>query len=162
MPNNQQQLAVDLGLIIERQSSHLDQMLALLKKEYYQISKDPETLTSIASEKHKQVQLIEQQTVQHNQLLQQAGFTADQAGMKKFIHCCGSPSKLMVQWEILLNKIEQCQENNLKNGMLVEMSHNRLTQIADIFQGEEKQTRTYNQSGKSDTSHIPGSVSIKA
>ncbi|VAW73942.1 hypothetical protein MNBD_GAMMA12-3747 [hydrothermal vent metagenome] len=162
MPDNKQQLAIDLGAIIELQSSHLEQMLELLKKEHYQISKDPETLTSIAVEKHKQVQFIEQQTVQHNKLLQQAGFTADQSGMKNFIHWCGSPHKLMIQWETLLNKIEKCQENNLRNGMLVEMSHNRLTQIADIFQGEEKQTRTYNQSGKNDSAHIPGSVSIKA
>jgi len=161
MSLNKQQLATELGDILEVESLHLNQMLVLLEQERNQIISNPEALTAIASEKHKQVQLLEQQTLKHNKLLQQAGFDLDQSGMKKFIECCGSPQKLIYQWETLLNAIADCQESNLKNGALVELSRNRLSQLADIFQGDEKQTSTYDQSGKNNKGHIPGSVSLK-
>ncbi len=162
MSHDKQKLALELGIILELETSHLEQLLALLEREHGQILEDPEVLTSIASEKHQQVQLLEQMTLKQNTLLQQAGFDIDQKGMKNFIEWCGSPNKLVQQWGTLLTKITDCQENNLRNGALVELSRNRLSQLADIFQGEEKQTNTYDQTGKNDNGQIQGSVSLKA
>jgi len=162
MHDTKQKLASDLGIILELESDHLKRLLTLLEQERSQIMEDPEVLTSIASEKHQQVQLLEQMTLKHNDLLQKAGFNIDQNGMKDFIEWCGNPKKLVAQWDTLLTSIADCQENNLRNGALVELSRNRLSQLADIFQGEEKQTSTYDQSGKNNNNSIPGSVSLKA
>jgi len=158
---NKQQLASKLGSILKLESDHLSILLDLLEQERRKILDDPEALTTIASEKHKQVQMLEQLSMQHNELLQQAGFTLDHDGMQNCIDCCGS-KELDEQWTSLLSGIADCQEQNLKNGVLVEMGRNRLSQLAEIFHGGEKQTSTYDQAGKNDNGNIPGSVSIKA
>ena len=162
MSQDKQQLASELSSILELERSHLSTLLELLEQERVQILNDPEVLTAIASEKHKQVKLLEQLSAQHNNLLQQAGFTVDHSGMQDCIEWCGSPKELDEQWTILLSGIADCQEQNLKNGVLVELGRNRLSQLAEIFQGEDKQTSTYDQAGKNDNGQIPGSVSIKA
>lgn len=161
MSQDKQLLASTLGSILKLESDHLSTLLDLLEQESVKILDDPNVLTAIASEKHKQVKILEQLSVQHNKLLQQAGFTLDHNGMQSCIDWCES-KKLDEQWTSLLSGIANCQEQNLKNGVLVEMGRNRLMQLAEIFHGEEKQTSTYDQAGKNDNGQIPGSVSIKA
>jgi len=157
-----QKVTTDLGSLLDRETSHLAKLLDLLDQERQHILDDPEILSAIATNKQKQIEILEQLTVQHNNLLQLAGYSEDHDGMASCIANCDKDGSLNKKWDTLLSHIADCQEQNLKNGALVELSRNRLSQLIEILHGDQAPTNTYDQAGKNNGGRGPGSVSIKA
>ena len=150
MPLNPQDKIVELGSLLDLETSHLGKLLGLLDQERQHILDDPEILSDIAINKHKQIETLEQLTIQHNRLLEKAGHSSDYDGMTAYIEAYDINGQLQKKWDALLANIADCQEQNLKNGALVELSRNRLAQLVDILHGDQASTSTYDQAGKNE------------
>ena len=154
----------DLHRQLERlAASHdasLDSLLALLEAEKDCMHTDAARLNAINADKQPYIAQLERLGSELNRLLSNAGFGADATGLDACLQ--NAPAKLVQEWDALREKIKHCQEINVRNGALVELSRQRARQLLSILLGDQPGTGTYDKEGKSNHRPGSGSMSFKA
>ena len=133
----------------------LDGLQDVLTQEYEELkSRRADALESLARDKQQLISQLEQCSLQKIQLLQQAGVSADKAGLEAFLSSVDKSLRGDVtdEWEQIREKLVACQQQNQLNGMIIEGKQRSGYQALAILTGRQlQQNELYNQKGASDS-----------
>ncbi len=149
-----------LAQLADRHEPDLDALLALLEEEKDCMHTDADRLNAITVEKQTYITRLEQLGSGLGQLLHGAGFSTDSTGLDACLQ--NAPTGLAQKWKSLRGKIKYCQEINVRNGALAELSRQRANQLLSILLGKKPGTETYDNEGRSNNRPDTGSMSFKA
>ncbi len=155
-------ISTQLESLFDQELEQLEQLLNLLDREKHCVAKDVNELDKVVLAKQEAIQHLETLSTSQRKLLEQHGFSSDTAGMESCLQECSVSKNMIKKWTLLKDKLKQCREFNIRNGALVEASHQRASQLLSILLGEPVAANTYNDEGKNNSQPGGNSVSVKA
>lgn len=141
--------------LMGQEFSCLDGLQEILAQEYeYLKTREAEMLESLAKAKQQLIVQLEQYSIEKTQLLEQAGATADKAGLENLLSAMDERlrGEVLDAWEQLREKLLECQQQNQLNGMIIEGKQRNAYQTLALLTGRQiQQNKLYNQKGASET-----------
>ena len=159
---NSHSINTQLESLFDQELEQLERLLDLLDKEKNCVGNDINELDKVVLAKQETMQALETLSTSQRKLLAQHGFSSDTAGMESCLQECSVSANMIKKWTLLKDKLKQCREFNIRNGALVEASHQRASQLLSILLGEPATANTYNDEGKNNSQPGGNAVSIKA
>lgn len=140
--------------------SHLQQLQQLLdeEREFLQAAQnDPETLEQLTQQKNQVLTLIQSDVDQRCAFLEQQQLTVDQQGVDAFLdRQPEAVGKALRQgWNRLILMLEKIQEENLKNGRVLNRAAQHLDVLLNTLKSSQARGKLYNPSGGAGGVNIP-------
>ena len=148
--------------VLDQESQHLDQMITLLHREKSVLLEDPAELEILIHAKQQEVEALERLGLAHSEILMEAGFSNDAPGMDACLHAYSATLPLLKKWNLVKQKIIECQTLNAVNGTLVELGRLRVNQLISLFSAGGAGPNTYSAAGVSQNVNVPNAFSAKA
>lgn len=159
---DKQQIQQQLSQLLKTLSLHFQTLLQTMHEEKQTLLQAPDCIEQVLHNKMAIVEKIERLGAEQEQLLQQAGFSQDEAGLQACIQWCASNDKLKQSYETLKHLIAECKESNLVIGSLLEMTRLKTAQLLNLLTQGNNGRSTYNAEGQSKQDQNDGNLSIKA
>lgn len=155
-------ISQELAKLIEQEVQLMSTLLDVLKnEELVLVENTPEKLETVITEKNALLVEIISLEKQRNQLLTQAGFALDTAGIKAFLDSTPPETRLQEKWENLIALSADAKENNRTNGLLINRQMARNQSTLNILQQNDSSSSVYGADGQSRT-NIGGGRGIVA
>ncbi len=126
----------ELADILSMEKLCLSRLKESLEREYAALeSQQIDTLEKAVKEKQSTLDEVAELQRRRSGLLRQYGFSNDNSGVSQCIERC-SPSlsrELLPLWEQLHTLIEQCRDQNLVNGRVLELNDRRVQQTLAVL-----------------------------
>ncbi len=135
--------------LLQQEQAAVQQLLATLQQEHQALgARDVDAIDQAVAAKEQQLAQLGQLAQQRNQLLEQAGVSADKEGFSQFI--ASEPSgKLKQRWDELETLLRECQRQNQINGSLLETGRQVSQELLSILTGQDfGKNELYNQRGR--------------
>ncbi len=137
---------------LEEAEEQAKQLMMLLQDERNVLAmNDSAALEDVTNSKEQLADVMQINTRQCSQYLQQAGFGNNELSLNKYIESCVDPftTQFKTTWNNLQSVLKQCQEENRINGKLLSNSQRRIKQALSILQGTPVEEDLYGKGGKS-------------
>ena len=128
-----------------------DQLILMLERERNALSnQSAKELENTAFEKKLLAELIDSQTKECGQRLEQEGYGQGPASISNYISKAGEDvsKELSTLWESIQQNLKRCQNENRVNGRVLETSQKRIKQAIDILHGQAPEGVLYGRAGK--------------
>lgn len=109
--------------------------------------RDIDALEDITERKQSLMQTFDSLEARRLALLERAGFGGPQPDVDGCIAWCDDSGHLARGWQLLLERIRQCQHQNRCNGAILESSRRHAQQALALLRGQAPQTDLYTPSG---------------
>ncbi len=134
--------------LMQREAGAVERLLECLRLEEKALAeRDVDTIERLTTEKQEYLAALEAFATERERLLSNAGLTADRQGFESLLEQAGGSEALTVAWEALRENLAECQEQNLKNGQILEASRRFAGDVLGILLGEKEGTETYDRTG---------------
>lgn len=115
-----------------------EQLLELIDSEFQALTeRDLARLDSLLSDKQPLLALLQQHGNDRSRLLQNAGLSADRAGLTALAGKSSVGEQLLTRSEALSALLQRCQEANLRNGRLIRANQASVSSVLGILRGGE-------------------------
>lgn len=129
------------------------QLLSLLEQEFAALSeRDLTTLQGLLTQKQAALLQLDQHSAERGQLLLNNNVTADQHGLLEFAAHSALSAQLISTSTELNERIEQCQQANLRNGRLIRSNQISVNSMLDIIRGTDA-PKLYDKTGSAASSN---------
>jgi len=129
-----------------------EQLLAMLERERNALSnQSAKELENTAFEKKLLADIIDKQTKECSQRLEQEGYGQGPQSISTFIQQAtaeDAQQELSTLWQSLQENLGHCQDKNRLNGRVLESSQKRIKQAIDILHGQTPDGELYGRAGK--------------
>lgn len=124
--------------------------------------RDMDALERLVGDKHDLMQNFEALELRKQQVLEQVGFGRASRGIEACLDWCDDHGQLKRGWQLLLDRLAQCQHQNRINGATLDSSRRYAQQALSILRGESAPVSLYNPTGASTSGHDSGRSLAKA
>jgi flagellar biosynthesis/type III secretory pathway chaperone len=127
--------------------------------------RDVDALERLVGDKHDLMQSFDALELRKQQILEQAGFGSATRDIEACLACldwCDDHGQLRRGWQLLLDRLAQCQHQNRINGATLDSSRRYAQQALSILRGESAPVSLYNPTGASTSGHDNGRSLAKA
>lgn len=122
--------------ILEQLTASLERLSALLHDEAERLrQQNIEGLDQLLSQKLEALQAVEALDGRRRDLLSQAGFSADETGMRDYMH--QYEPALQGSWEAILASLQQLQALNEANGRIIHRGLEQTGQMLALLRGDD-------------------------
>lgn len=136
--------------LLEREIQTAEALHARLCEERTLLANDPAAIERAAADKQGLVEQLEQHDAARARLLAHAGYGADPHEMSRFLEQGDRGGVIQRRWDRLLEILEQCQQQNLLNGAIVEAARHSVRDALTVLHGQSPRSETYGATGKTD------------
>ncbi len=124
--------------------------------------RDVDALERLVGDKHDLMQSFEALELRKQQILDHVGFGDAARGIEACLDWCDDHGQLRRGWQLLLDRLAQCQNQNRINGATLDSSRRYAQQALSILRGESAPVSLYNPTGASTSGHDSGRSLAKA
>jgi flagella synthesis protein FlgN len=150
-----------LGEIFSRETEQTRILLDTLVKERESIhksSRDTAAIEKYAGDKQQLIDKLALLDKDKNRLLAQCNFENSRAGIEGCIQWCDSGTRLMQQWQQLLQLLTECRNANTTNGIIIESTQRSVRHALSILYGQPQQNNAYTATGKEDGNNLSRTI----
>lgn len=136
--------------MMQRESEAVGRLLALLRAEEQALAeRKVDEIERITGEKQALLGDLESFGQARERLLSAAGLSADREGFEALLARAdtGIKSELDSAWSALRDDLAACQEQNLKNGQVLEANRRLANDVLSILLGNRENTELYGRDG---------------
>lgn len=125
-------------------------------------NRDVDALERLVGDKQGLMQTFDALEHRKQQLLEQTGFDAADADIVSCIDWCDDTGQLKRGWQLLLERVRRCQQQNRINGATLDSSRRHAQQALAILRGQPITTPLYNPAGTTALNEASGRSLAKA
>lgn len=158
-------LTQQLSQQLAQEETFLRQFLDVLQKEHEILSERKlDALEEVVKHKQSVLDEFQQAVNERMQTLEQLGLdTAEDASVQRCIdECADEIPDIAESWENLQHLLEECKEQNIINGAIIEVSTHSLNVALSILSDRTASTELYDAKGKTRPGDGSGSSLAKA
>lgn len=146
-PNRIPALCVQLKLLLEKDISDLDNLVAVLGEESTALKgRDSDKISHFSKAKSALVKQIEDRARAKVKLITASGAKIEAGKVKSGIEALGD-AELTNLWNESLLKLEECKQLNQVNGLVIERSRTRNQKLMDLVRGQHGKPKLYGNKG---------------
>ncbi len=137
----------ELDEVLEQEAQAATQLLTILRRERKALgSRDLEAIGESAREKEEAITELERLATRQNELLGLVGIDPGARDLRGALRSAGLEG-LAERWQVLLDVLAQCRQQNLINGGVIEMSRRFAQQVLEGLRGASPDGRLYGPDG---------------
>lgn len=134
-------------------------LLDLLQQEYNLLLKhDPNQLEQLIERKKAHIRILEQTVAEHNLLLMEMGYPANQEGIEAYLNHQSSSNQLGELWSDLKQTLIDCQKQNEVNRGVITLCRRQTSSTLELIYGLSGREKAYGPTGESYATHQSNSL----
>ncbi len=136
--------------LVEQGCTDFTQLCELLEQERDAIEQRAlDQLQAVVNDKAALLEQIAANINARNEILSQAGCSADDEGLQAYLQSLPQPQSQRIQtdWQQLAQQLQKANTLNQRNEKVINRSQQSVNQLLSILQGHSQQNTLYNQSG---------------
>lgn len=144
----------ELNRVLQSEVATAARLLAILQTEQQALAdSDAEALEKLLGQKQPLLQLLDLATHEHKSLLTRAGLASDARDIEGFLTAVDrGGSGVASTWQQLRNTVQQCRDQNQRNGRLAVFQRRKTEQALNILLGSAPNNESYGPDGTSTSS----------
>lgn len=148
--------------MLDNDLSAANTLLALLQQENDLLKQRKHAeLEAIIGAKAEQLNILDAHARERTALLQSLGLANDSDGWLNYMQSQTPLMPLIEKWQQLQDRVQACNQQNDKNGKLINRAQQTLNRLLDLVKGKTGGENLYNAKGATTTSTASGTV-VKA